>query len=322
MARIRRDALRYGAGARASEDGSSLVSVSLESYLDRVAASDPVRSQVMAWWAISGNGDPKVVSAAEFLASCAYGGGVPEGMLDKLRDTLVPGASVLVERMLEGSGAAIDLDWPAAFIRQDAAGVIVTARDGRSVSGRFAILAAPLNALGQIEFGPPLQPAKAAAIARRHAGASVKLWMKTRGIRPGTLATGGNGALPWMFCEREAAGGTALVVGFGLAGEFDPSRRSAVLAALHHFFPGAELIGWAWHDWVADPYSQGTWVALPADAVTMADPARWQPEGRVAFAGSDIAAQEPGWFEAAITSGEEAALSVASALSRNERIPL
>jgi monoamine oxidase len=109
-----------------------------------------------------------------------------------------------------------------------------------------------------------------------------------------------------MFAEREGAEGTTLIVGFGLDG-IDPSRRRDVARCLRRLFPEARLVAWDWHDWVADPWARGTWVALPAAAAWIADSALWRPEGRLAFASSDYAAKSPGWFEAALTAGEEAA---------------
>jgi hypothetical protein len=130
MARVRSDVERFQ-----ESGGGEVVAISLNAYLDRIAASPAARLHVMAWWTISGNGDPDQISAAEFLSSCSYGGGA-----------------------------------------------------------------------------------------------------------------------------------------------------------------------WDWHDWVADPWACGTWVALPSDALAV-----WSPEGRLAFASSDYAPQSPGWFEAAILAGEDAA---------------
>jgi monoamine oxidase len=36
----------------------------------------------------------------------------------------------------------------------------------------------------------------------------------------------------------------------------------------------------------------------------------WQPEGRIAFASSDYAREQAGWFEGAVISGEDAAEAV------------
>ena len=40
------------------------------------------------------------------------------------------------------------------------------------------------------------------------------------------------------------------------------------------------------------------------------DPEIWSREGRIAFAASDFAENDAGWFEGAIRSGEAAALAV------------
>ena len=79
MQRIGIDAMRYKAGETTDADGKPMTTVSLNAYLDRIDASPEARSHVLAWWTISGNGDPAVISAAEFLSSCAYGGGAPGG---------------------------------------------------------------------------------------------------------------------------------------------------------------------------------------------------------------------------------------------------
>ena len=71
--------------------------------------------------------------------------------------------------------------------------------------------------------------------------------------------------------------------------------------------PEARLLAWDWHDWVSDPYSRGTWLALPAASAWIADNAELQPEGKVSFASADFAPGTPGWFESAIVSGEAAA---------------
>jgi len=308
LARIRTDALRYKAGEKTDADGQSMMAVSLNAYLDRIDASPEARAHVLAWWTVSGNGDPAVISASEFISSCAYGEGAPEGMIDKLQHTLVPGAAILAERMIEKSGAELRLNSPVAAIRQTMDEAIVTLADGGTLKARAAIVCLPINTLRGIAFDPPLSPVKSAAIARGHGGKAIKVWIKARGVVVGALVTGGGDGLAWMFAEREAEDGTTLIVSFGLADPgFDPDDRHTIAGALQRFFPDADLVAWDWHDWVADPYARGTWVALPADALEMADSANWQPEGRLAFATSDISPDQAGWFEGAIIAGEAAA---------------
>jgi monoamine oxidase len=289
--------------------------ITLNQYLDLVEASLEVRGYVLAWWTISGNGDPNVISASEFLSSCAYGDGTPESMMTALRHTLVPGAGVLAERMISTANTSIELNAPVSTVSQSTEGATVTCAGGKTVKARAAICAMPLNALGAVTFSPRLSAKKRCAIDRKHGGRSLKLWLKVKNVEPGIVASGGPGGLRWLFSERRAVDGSTLVVGFALADEtLDPSDRGSVTASLARFFPEAELIAWDWHDWLADPYACGTWVALPADALWIGDPDIWGREGRVAFATSDFAEASAGWFEGAIRSGEAAARAIVESI--------
>ncbi len=311
MARIRADALAYRDG------DASKANFSLNQYLDLIGAPSEARVHVLAWWTISGNGDPERIAATEFLSSCAYGGGAPEGMMTALRHTLVPGVSVLVERMIARSGAELRLNAAVAAIAQRPEGVEAMIAAGERVRARYATVCVPLNGLRGIAFSPDLAPRKQAAISTGHGGKAVKVWIKAQGVAEGALATGGGSGLQWMFAERMAADGAALIVGFGLDdGSFDPASRHDMAAALNRFFPEARLVAWDWHDWLRDPWARGTWVATPAAMPWIADHREWQPEGRVAFATSDFSQDAPGWFEAAIASGETAAQAIAGLMSR------
>ncbi len=300
MEQIRADTEAYEAGDKSKGP------ITLSAYLEWIEASPEARMQIMAWWTISGNGDPAVISAAEFLSSCGYGGGSPEGMLGALRHTLDPGAAILVERMIEASGTKLRLNAPVQSLSQTATGVTVN-----GISARHAIVCVPLNVLSAIAFTPPLPKRQAEAAAIGHGGIALKLWIRARGVKPGTLATGGEGHLKWMFAERETGDGTTLIVAFGLAAAaFDPCDRDTVASELKRFFPEADYVTHDFHDWLRDPWAKGTWVATPANAPWIADHATWSAHGRVQFATSDFSPQNPGWFEAAIVAGEAAATNL------------
>ena len=49
---------------------------------------------------------------------------------------------------------------------------------------------------------------------------------------------------------------------------------------------------------------------LSDDPPTLVDPERFDPVGRIAFAGSDLARKHAGWFEGALISGAAAAAHV------------
>ena len=296
---IKADALLYKSGKPCPG--------SLTQYLDRIGASPEDRDYVLAWWTISGNGDPDVIAASEFLSSCAYGDGRPESMMTALAHTLVPGAGILAERMIASSGATLHLDAEVTAVADGT----VTCVDGRTFKTGAVISCLPINALASVSFTPKLSTPKRRAIEIGHGGKSIKLWLKVKGIRPGILASGAPGGLRWLFAEREAEDGTTLIVGFALADDtLDPHDRGSVQRALARFFPAAELIAWDWHDWIGDPFSRGTWVALPARDSWICDPEIWRPEGRIAFATSDFAPAAAGWFEGAILAGEAAAREI------------
>jgi monoamine oxidase len=315
LARIKADALLVKKGAGCDEDGRPLVDVSFAAYLARIGAPRATRDLCSAWWTVSGNGDPARVPASEFLSSCAYGGGHPDGMIEAWADTLVGGVTLLAERMIATSRATLVRNAAVTGIVRGADGVTARASDGRSWHARGAVLATGINPLAAIAFGPPLAGPQAAALATGHIGASVKIWAKATGVPVGVLATGGDG-IEWMFSERTAEDGATLIVGFGLAANFDPSRPGAVAAALARFFPEARLLAYDWHDWVGDPYARGTWIAPVLGAEQALAPATWRRTGPLAFASSDIASESAGWFEGAMVSGLRAADEMAAFLQR------
>ena len=68
------------------------------------------------------------------------------------------GATHLLQRIIDDGGAEIRMDAPVSHVNQDDHGVTVTTKAGRSVRGRTAIVAVPLNCLADISFDPPIDP--------------------------------------------------------------------------------------------------------------------------------------------------------------------
>ncbi len=308
LSRLRADVRSLATGHRKDQFGLPLVDVSMNGYLHRIGASLPFRAQILAWWCISGNGNPNRISAAEFLSSCAHGNGTPEGMMDSLAHTIEPGAQDLVASIVDMSEATVILGAPIEDVRQFRSDVLVGCGNGERYRARALIVALPLNALKTVRFAPALARRKTHAIAMGHGGRAFKLWVEVRGVELGALATGGLSGLQWIFAERETDDGTVVLVGFGIFdGLFNPASPRDVEKGVTQFFPDAEIVRSDWHDWVGDPYSRGTWLALPADAAWIGDAAEWGSEGRVFHASADFAPGLPGWFESAIESGEAVA---------------
>lgn len=285
--------------------GGELARISLAAYLDRLGAPQATRDLVSAWWTVSGNGDKEGVPASELLTSWAHGDGSPDGICEPWVDTLEGGVPALAERMIAASGADLRLSCAVRHVAAHGRGAVVHTASGE-IRAAGAVIATGINPMRSIVLEPPLSPAKEAALRVGHLGRAVKIWAKVRGVRAGTLATGGGRGIEWMFAERETSDRATMLVGFGVADdafEIDTEARAAV----SRFFPEAELLGLDWHDWNADPFSAGAWVAPVVGAERAFAAETWHPEGRLAFASSDIAPGDAGWFEGAVASGELAA---------------
>ncbi|MEI7598900.1 MAG: FAD-dependent oxidoreductase [Aestuariivirga sp.] len=309
IARVAVDSILLKKGLTENEKGEALTGVSFAAYLDRLGCPKSTRDLFSAWWTVSGNGDHHKVAASEFLASCSYDNGLAEGMIRFWSDTVVPGMGVLAERMIAGSGAELILDDPVTQVMQDTGHVEVVAGSQRH-RARACIVALGINQMPRIGFTPWLSDSKTAALAAGHGGRSFKLWIRAEGVPVGTLVTGDGSGIEFAFAER-AENGTTYIVGFGLMQEGNhPADPAWVRSQAAKLFPNARVISHDWHDWVNDPFARGTWVAALAGHEAGLDAANWRPEGRIAFASSDYARAQAGWFEGAVISGEDAADAV------------
>ncbi len=318
IARIAIDAMLLKKGHAEDEQDRPLLALSLADYIQRLGAPAATRDLIGAWWTVSGNGDKALVPAHEFLHSCGYFDGTPDGIIEVWADSLEGGVTALAARMIADSGARLELQAAVSSLEQGAEGVVAHTRDGRRFAAKAALVATGLNPMAGLGFTPALPQEKAAAIGRGHLGRAVKVWVKVAGVGLGILATGGGDGLEWMFSERRARDGAAMIVGFGIASaDFDPARPGEVARAVARFFPEGRLLAFDWHDWNADPFARGAWVASRHGAEADVAAATWRRAGRLAFASSDFASAGAGWFDAAALSGAEAAQEIAQILRLN-----
>ena len=93
--------------------------------------------------------------------------------------------------------------------------------------------------------------------------------------------------------------------------DFDQTSVTDVERAMRLYAPDAEVLAIDSHDWNSDPYSNGSWMAYRPGWLTRYVDAMREPEGRIVFAGSDIALGfSAGWIDGAIQSGIAAAAEV------------
>ncbi len=307
LLQLARDAAAYAAGETA------LGECSAAEYVERLHPSPALRDFLYGWWQLMGGAPPHRGAIADTLSSIAAHGGLA-GLVTCLAHGPACGWSALAGSLAAADGMRVQLDTTVTAVIQDGDGVTCTTTSGSRITARAAVIAVPINCLDAIEFSPPLpEPAREAAGA--NVGSAVKVLMLTRGVAPRGIAVGVGPGLNWLYADQEIDGET-LVVGFGWDDPaFDPSDRGHVERALGAFYPEGELVEWRHHDWLRDPCSRGTWLTAPADNAGLVDPTRFRPAGRLVFAGSDVAAEEAGWFEGALRSGALAAADVTTMLS-------
>ena len=87
---------------------------------------------------------------------------------------------------------------------------------------------------------------------------------------------------------------------------FDPLDRDQVQAAISAYIPGARVIATDTEHWNVEPFSNGSWPTYRIGQMEFLGGMR-KAEGRLTFAGSDIARGFMSWIDGAIESGTYAA---------------
>jgi monoamine oxidase len=220
--------------------------------------------------------------------------------------------------LIDAMAAEVDVRFETvvASLTQDAEGVRATTQDGAAFTAAAAVVALPLNCWGDVSFDPPLAPPKRRVATEHHVGEVSKVLAVVRDAPETFLGVGWDTPVNAGFVTKPTADGH-LFMGFSAQDRVDLSDGEAVAAAVRAHLPEATVIATDGHDWVADPFSKGAWLAIPPG---------WfgdgtfdqleRPEGRIAFAGSDIASAGAGWIEGAIGSGIRAAATIAPLVAR------
>ena len=262
----------------------AVLTAELES-LANAPLDDAGAVSVLRWHALSGYS----------LALTQFTGG---------RVTIAQGTRALLDAIASAVPYEQRLGTRVAAVSQDGQGVEVQTGEGAGYRARVAVVAVPVNALGAVVFSPGLSEGKLGAIASGQASRGIKLFVHARGepvlnnsIRPGH---------PFGYLASDALleDGTQLLIGFGRdASACDAGDLAWVQRSLDELLPGYEVIQATAHDWLADEFSRGTWAIHRPGWYEHHHATMQVPEGRVLFAGSDIANGWAGFIDGAIESG-------------------
>lgn len=253
---------------------------------------------------------PGAVSMLRPLEHLAAFGSSPYAMFGGLTEKFANGTADLITTMIETSELELRLSSPVTHVTQGATAVTVTTASGRAISSSTCVVAVPSNVIRRIEFHPALSQEKRDATAENHVGRGYKISMVVEGIPPRPFCVG-PGPLQMIVTIRELADGAWLLSGEGCQdlSDPDPTSLETAQAALEFYFPEGRVIASDAHDWNRDPWFDGTY-RMEAPGRAHAFPRIMNgPEGRVFFAGSDMAPSvfRSFWMEGAIESGHLAA---------------
>jgi monoamine oxidase len=196
------------------------------------------------------------------------------------------------------------LETPVAGVDRHDGHVEVHTRDGDTFVASAVIVAVALNALGGIEFSPPLPEDKQRAIDLGQASRGVKVMIHARGEDVMQNSLRFQHPFGYLSSETLLDDGTQLMIGFGGDAErCDPADLAGMQASLDDTLPGYEVLDAAAHDWLADEFSHGTWAIHRPGWYEHHHAAMRRPEGNVMLAGSDLANGWAGFIDGAIESG-------------------
>jgi monoamine oxidase len=302
---------------RAHETGDPTAIDELDIPCTEWIASQPfaprIRDFLLAFAAVMGGGRPSEISMLTILGDTVDSGYSIADAFTQLGETLSDGTKSLVDALAGDAAGHVRFASPVVEVRRDAEGVTVRTSGGPEVRAPAGVLALPLNVWDDVAFDPPLAEPKRLAAKERHAGRATKVLAFVEDIPPGLQAVGWGTPLQAAIVGGTASGGH-VVTGFSGEGTIDATDTDAVQDALRRFAPDARVLASDGHDWIGDPWSKGTWLALPPGWSSTFESLS-EHEGRLAVAGSDIANDGAGWIEGAVSSGHGAAAHARSVLA-------
>ncbi|MGV9796796.1 flavin monoamine oxidase family protein [Mycobacterium sp. NPDC003449] len=313
---------RIDSGLPLDQQDVADLDIPLDAYLDGFGLSATLRELMGAWIRENTGCHESQISALHLMSW------IPNLDDDVLALGHTPthrfaaGTIDLLQRMLDDSGAELRLSTPVAAVTQSADHAEVHTHGGEVLRARGAVIALPLNCLPDVAFTPELSPEKTAGAAIGQSGAAKKLWALVTGLPPKLLGVGDHDEPIDVFFTDFPADETDLdgdlVVGFSTQERpLDIVDRDDMETAFRRYVPDAGVLKVDGHDWLADPYAKGTWCAAPAGLLSKYASALEATEGRLVFAGSDIAHAFRGWMEGAVLTGATAANRLSAILAQD-----
>ncbi|MEI6698107.1 MAG: NAD(P)/FAD-dependent oxidoreductase [Mycobacteriaceae bacterium] len=313
--RLRADITQVVFAEGFTQTNTAALDIPFNEYLDKLDAPPAIADLLRAQSYTLTGALPGEFSALVYLREIAGFDHNPDYSFFASLARVDIGSGGLAQRVADEIADHIRLGEPVTSVTESSDRVEVVTATGTRYSARQIILAAPLNTLGDIEFTPDLPPALAQLVREGHTGRCIKVWSKVAGSKH-VFAMGWPGIVECTVkgTVSEPDGERAIMASFGLAPDLAIDRPDLLQAGLDDLKLEATVEEVYGHDWIGDPYSKGTWVALRPGQPPIHGrvESRW---GAIHLAGADFAGVWSGWVDGAIESGRDAARAVDAALA-------
>ncbi|MFZ4372823.1 MAG: flavin monoamine oxidase family protein [Mycobacterium sp.] len=313
--RLRADITQVVFAEGFTQTNTAALDIPFNEYLDKLDAPPAIADLLRAQSYTLTGALPNEFSALVYLREIAGFDHNPDYSFFASLARVDIGSGGLAQRVADEIADHIRLGEPVTSVTESSGRVDVVTATGKRYSARRIILAAPLNTLGDIEFTPGLPPALAQLVREGHTGRCIKVWSKLAGSKH-VFAMGWPGIVECTVkgTVSEPDGERAIMASFGLAPDLAIDRPDLLQAGLDDLKLEATVEEVYGHDWIGDPYSKGTWLALRPGQPPIHGrvESHW---GAIHLAGADFAGVWSGWVDGAIESGREAARSVDAALA-------
>ena len=291
--------------------------LSVQDRIDTLDLSDDEREILEGMWASACLSPCEESALTSMLWWWALGQRSFPGLMDAIaRFTIRGGTKSLIDAIVAEGAPEVRLSTPVRQVKQDAQQVAVTTGSGETITARAAVIAVPVNALENITFSPALSPGKQAVAHERKTARGLKVMALVRNVPDDFLGVAPKShAITFLSSEYATPEGEVMMVGFGPdATRLALNDRAAVQDAIREYLPAAEVVAARGHDWTADPMSQGVHAIFRPGQLSRYFHELQQPEGRLVFAGADIANLWNTFMDGAIESGLRAGQAVARML--------
>ncbi|MGW0953496.1 flavin monoamine oxidase family protein [Streptomyces sp. NPDC001212] len=287
--------------------------LSIQDRIDALDLSQEEKDLANGLWGAMGSAPCSEVGLVAALRWYALSDFNIQTMFDTVgRYKFKDGTRSLIQAIADDSLAEIRLSSPVSAVEQSEEGVAVTIRDGEVFRASAVVVAVPLNTLGSIEFNPALSAGKRAASEERQAGRGSKVWVHVRGDLPEPFfaVAPDNHLINYVVTDKILDDGQVLIA-FGPDGaNVDAEDADLVRTELGKIFGDLEIVATTGHNWAKDEFSQGTWSMFRPHQTVARLSELQATEGRVFFAGSDLANGWNGFIDGAIESGIRAGRDV------------